>query len=339
MLFMKNLLYIGNKLSQTGKTVTTIETLSKNLSAEGFKVKSVSSITNKWLRFLDMLFAVVRYAKWADYVLIDTYSTQNFYFAYGTSQLCRLFKVKYLPILHGGNLPNRLNNSPKLSKAIFKNAFINIAPSGYTQAAFNIKGFNNVIVVPNTIILENYTFKSREINTVKLLWVRSFSKLYNPKLAVDILHLLDKKNIKSALCMVGPDNDGSLQETKDYAKSLNLDVVFTGKLSKKEWIKLSEKYNIFINTTNFDNMPVSVIEAMALGLPIVSTDVGGLPYLIKNNIDGLLVKRNNANDFVDAIINLKNDSKKTEVITKNARKTAAQFQWQKVKELWNSTLL
>lgn len=336
---MKNLLYIGNKLSKTGKTVTTIETLSNNLSAEGFNVKSVSSISNKWFRFIDMLFAVIKYSRWSDYVLIDTYSTQNFYFAYGTSQLCRLFKIKYLPILHGGNLPNRLKNSPKLSYAIFKYAYKNIAPSNYTKAAFNNESINNVIVIPNSIDLENYTFKLREIDTVKLLWVRSFSKLYNPKLAIDVLHQLKQNNIKSELCMVGPDNDGSLEEMKQYAKSLQLEVIFTGKLSKKEWISLSEKYNTFINTTNFDNMPVSVIEAMALGLPVVSTNIGGLPFLIKNEVDGILVTPNNAKVFVDAIINLKNNSEKTKMLIKKGRITAEEFQWQIVKKLWENTLL
>jgi len=339
MLFMKNLLYIGNKLSKTGKTVTTIETLSNNLSAEGFKVKSVSKVSNKWFRFLDMLFAVIHHAKWADYVLIDTYSTQNFYFAYGTSQLCRLFKVKYLPILHGGNLPKRLENSPKLSQAIFRNAFKNIAPSEYTKQAFVSKGYNNITIIPNSISIENYTFKTREINTIKLLWVRSFSKLYNPKLAVDVLHQLQQNNIQSELCMVGPDNDGSLETTRQYAKSLNLGVTFTGKLSKEEWISLSEKYNIFINTTNFDNMPVSVIEAMALGLPVISTNVGGLPYLIDDNTDGLLVKPDNVEAFVDAILKLKNDAESYNKITKNARIKAEQMQWQTVKQLWRSTLL
>lgn len=52
---MKNLLYIGNKLSQNGKTVTTIETLSHLLKQDGFKVKAVSTKQNKWLRLLDML--------------------------------------------------------------------------------------------------------------------------------------------------------------------------------------------------------------------------------------------------------------------------------------------
>ena len=50
--------------------------------------------------------------------------------------------------------------------------------------------------------------------------------------------------------MVGPDNDGALIETKALAKSLDLEVKFTGKLEKTEWIELSKSYNYFINTRN-----------------------------------------------------------------------------------------
>jgi len=79
--------------------------------------------------------------------------------------------------------------------------------------------------------------------------------------------------------MVGPDKDSSLGEAKDLAKQLGVaeSVTFTGVLPKAQWHQLSEKFDIFINTTNIDNMPVSIIEAMALGLPIVSTNAGGLP--------------------------------------------------------------
>ena len=55
-------------------------------------------------------------------------------------------------------------------------------------------------------------------------------------------------------------------------------VTLTGRLSKNEWISLSRDYDIFINTTDYDNHPVSVIEAMALGLPIVTTNAGILSH-------------------------------------------------------------
>jgi len=335
---MKNLLYLGNKLSETGKTETTIETLSNSLRLEGYTVFVSSDKKNKVLRLFDMLFSVMKYSKKVDYVLIDTYSTSNFYYAYLSSQLCRFLNLKYIPILHGGNLPNRLKTSPMLSKALFNYAFINVAPSEYMKVEFEKQGFYNSICIPNSIKIINYPFKKRNFETLKLLWVRSFSEIYNPLLAVKILKALLDENIPASLCMVGPENDGSLQKTKEYAKTLGVEVTFTGKLSKADWITLSEDYTIFINTTNFDNMPVSVIEAMALGLPVISTNVGGLPLLIDDEKEGFLVNSNSENEFIEAIKKIQSHPENMHKMTLNARKKVENYDWNVVKKLWISLL-
>ncbi|WP_309597703.1 hypothetical protein [Flavobacterium oreochromis] len=104
---MKKLLYIGNKLSEKGYNATTIDTLSFQLEKIGYQVVAVSSLKNPLLRILDMLFSIIKNRKF-DYLLIDTYSTSAFWYAFFASQLARGLKIKYIPILHGGNLPNRL---------------------------------------------------------------------------------------------------------------------------------------------------------------------------------------------------------------------------------------
>tara|TARA_R110000868_G_scaffold83058_7_gene234745 strand:- start:5657 stop:6535 length:879 start_codon:yes stop_codon:yes gene_type:complete len=286
-----------------------------------------------------MLFSVLKYSKKVDYVLIDTYSTSNFYYAFLCSQLCRVFNLKYIPILHGGNLPTRLKSNPQLSKAIFKNAFKNISPSGYIQHEFAKQGYSNLICIPNAIDLKNYAFKQREFKNLKMLWVRSFSEIYNPLLAVKILKTLLDKNINASLCMVGPEGDGTLEKTKVFAQELGIDVIFTGKLSKNEWIKLSVDYNVFINTTNFDNMPVSIIEAMALGLPIISTNVGGMSFLIDDNTNGILVEPNSEKEFVKAIETIIANPDYAIQLAINARKKAEQFDWELVKHEWFNLLL
>ncbi len=335
---MKNILYIGNKLSKKGKTVTSIETLGLYLTREGYKVRTASSLFNKYLRLIDMMVSIIKYSRSTDYVLIDTYSTQNFYYAYICSQWCRILKLKFIPILRGGNLPYRLKNNPKLSKAIFNNAHINISPSLYTETEFKNLGYTNLVGIPNSIEIKNYEFKPKNYDVINLLWVRSFSSLYNPNLAIDVLSKLQQKNIKASLCMIGPDNDGSLIEAKAYAKSLNVNVEFTGKLSKQEWVSMAKEYNLFINTTNFDNMPVSVIEAMALGLPVISTNVGGIPYLIDDDKNGILVSPKNANAFVDAILDIKKNINKGNNLAIAARNKVEQYDWNVVKLQWKSIL-
>ena len=67
---------------------------------------------------------------------------------------------------------------------------------------------------------------------------------------------------------------------------------FVGYLNKIEWIEIAKDHDIFINTSKIDNMPVSILEMMALGLPIVSTDVGGIPFILEHGKNSLLVKDN-----------------------------------------------
>lgn len=334
---MKKILYIGNKLNQKESTPSTVETLSTLLEKEGYQVRTASGKKNKILRLLDMLLSVFKYKNETDLVIIDTYSTQNFYYAYFVARYCKFLSLSYIPILHGGNLPERLKNDKSKSDFIFNNSKVNVSPSLYLLKKFNDFGYVNTLYIPNTIEINNYPFLKRPLEP-KLLWVRSFSKIYNPMLALKVVELLLPKIPQLSLCMVGPEKDGSLKQCKAYAKKNNLPVIFTGKLKKKAWIKLAENYSIFINTTNFDNAPVSVIEAMALGLPIVTTNVGGIPFLLNNEEEALLVSPDSEIEFSNAVIQLLTDSELTMRITINARKKAETFDWKKVKLQWFKVL-
>lgn len=336
---MVSILYIGNNLNSKTSNITGIGVLGPLLEQEGCHLYYASSKTNKVLRLRDMLMACFKYRNKVDYVLIDTYSTQNFWYAFLVSQLCRGLSLNYIPVLHGGNLVSRLKNNPVLCRLIFKHAHKNIAPSRFIQSTFEGYGYSNVQYIPNAIELDNYRFKQRTLDEVGLLWVRSFSKIYNPELAVRILKELLDHGLNASLCMVGPDSgDGSLEATMQMAEQLEVEVTFTGKLSKAAWIELSEAYNVFINTTDFDNMPLSVIEAMALGLPVISTHVGGVPYLIAHGEDGILVEPNNATVFVKAIEELMSNPKQVEEMVLKARQKAVSLDWAQVKHQWMSIL-
>ncbi|WP_400078020.1 glycosyltransferase family 4 protein [Winogradskyella sp. R77965] len=331
---MKNLLYIGNKLNNNKSNLAAISVIGGLLEHEGYKLYYASSYNYKLIRLIDMLYACIKYRKKVDYIIIDTYSTLNFYFALSVSQLCRILGIKYITRLNGGNLPTRLKTSIKMSKMIFNNAYANISPSLFLKEKFNEFGYKNVQHIPNSLNIDEYLFSEREYHTPKLLWVRSFSEIYNPKLALHVMQSLIEFYPNTELCMVGPDSDGSFSEIKSLANELNLNVRFTGKLKKSEWIELSKSYNIFINTTNFDNTPVSVMEAMALGLPVVSTNVGGMPYLIINNEEGLLVPKENREAMTNAIIKLQNDETLRNKLIKNARYKAENFDWSILKQSW-----
>lgn len=336
---MTNVLYIGNYLNSKRNNVSSIHVLGALLEAEGYTVYYSSRKPNKVLRLWAMLYSCVKYRNRVNMVLIDTYSTQNFYYALLCSQLCRVLALPYSCNLNGGNLPYRLQQYPRLSRLLFTHAKYNVAPSLYLKQAFEAHGYAHVIYIPNTLEIKKYPFTSRAFDSPKLLWVRSFAKIYHPELAVQVLKDLRDKGYAAQLCMVGPDNDGSLDDVKRLAKSLQVEVRFTGKLSKAKWIELSKAYNVFINTTNFDNTPVSVIEAMALGLPIVSTNVGGMPFLVKHLKHGLLVPPNDSIAMVEAIASLFESPELRAALIAHARQRVEHFDWQSVKSLWEAVIL
>lgn len=330
---MKKILYIGNKLNNKNSNVTSIDTFGLLLKKEGYLVKRYSSKKNKFVRLLDMCLGVLMNKSNTDIILIDTYSTQNFYYALIVARFSKWLSIPYVPILHGGNLPERLRRNKRLSDFLFKNSKNNVSPSRYLLKVFNDFGYTNVVYIPNTIELKNYPFLKRPIEP-KLLWVRSFAEMYNPMLALKVVEQLLPHFPQLSLCMVGPEKDGSLQKCKAYARKYNLPVTFTGKLEKQDWIKLSENYSVFINTTYFDNTPISVIEAMALGLPVVSTNVGGIPFLLEHDKDALLVEPENIIAFTEAVRKILHHPEMAENLAFKAREKAESFDWEKVKYYW-----
>lgn len=334
---MKHLLYIGNKLAQNGNNPTGIDVLGPLLEKEGYQVSYASSQSNKILRFFVMLFKTLTTKK-TDYVLIDTYSTTNFWYAFWISRICKIRNINYIPILHGGNLPQRWVTHPRYCKLLFHQAYCNVCPSEYLRQAFQKMNCPKLVSIPNAIALDSYSFKKRKTLRPKILWVRAFAELYNPLMAIAVLADLAKNYPEAELCMVGPDKDGSLQSVKNLAAELGLTVTFFSQLPKSAWVALSEDYDFFINTTHFDNMPVSVIEAMSLGLGVVSTNVGGMPFLIHDQEDGLLVQDNDALAMSEALqLLLKNASLFGEM-TEKARRKVTLFHWEVVKKSWNDIL-
>lgn len=329
------ILYVGNKLLVHGFTPTGIDTLGSKLIEEKYQLLCVSDKRNVIIRFLDIIWKIIKNRKKANLILIDTYSTLNFYYAVAVSILAQIFKIPYVPILRGGDLPARIKKSPKLSKIVFNNSYKNISPSKYLQTTFSESGYHSELI-PNNIELNLYPFKERTHFRPHLLYVRSFHKIYNPEMAIHVFEEILKRYEGAKLYMVGPEKDGSLQKTKDLVKQLNLEdkVTFTGRLSKPDIIKLSTDFDIFINTTDFDNTPVSVMEAMALGLPVVSTKVGGTPFLINDKANGLLVPPRDVKSFVEAVCTIIENPQLGQEIAKNARTTVDAFAWEKVKVQW-----
>lgn len=333
------IIYLGNQLSSHGYTPTSVETLGDRMK-EIVQVVQASSRKNKLLRLLDMWWTTIR-NKDARYVVIDTYSSSAFIFSWTSARLAKWLRIPYIPILHGGSLPERAKRSPQKVKRLLDDAHTVVCPSNYLKSAMEAAIGGEYKLIPNFVELEHYPIEPKVLNKeqgFKILWVRSFHEIYNAPLAVKFLHALLEKGYPAELCMIGPDKDGSLAKVKELAAELGVSKQLStpGLMPKADWIEHSRSFNLFINTTNVDNTPVSVMEAMALGFPIITTNVGGLPFLLEDQKEGILVEPDQVDRFTEAAIGLLEDPKGTQELCSNARKKAETWDWKAVKAKWSS---
>jgi glycosyltransferase involved in cell wall biosynthesis len=201
---------------------------------------------------------------------------------------------------------------------------------------------NDLCLLPNPLDLNVYEFRLRSQPRPLLVWLRAFNEGYNPSLAPKAVALLigDFPNIQ--LTMIGPDKgDGSLQRLQQVMTELNVadQVSLTGGVPKTEVPRWINGGDMFLNTTNMDNAPVSVMEAMACGLCVVSTNVGGIPYLLEHEHDALLVPPDDPEAMATAIRRVLTEPGLAERLSRNARHKAEQFDWANILPKWEHLLM
>jgi glycosyltransferase involved in cell wall biosynthesis len=173
------------------------------------------------------------------------------------------------------------------------------------------------------------------------VWLRAFDDVYNPSLAVQVVVHLAQEFPSVRLVMMGPDKgDGSLVSMKDLAMKLGVvdRVTCTGQVSKDEIPHRLHQGDVFLNTTRVDNTPVSVLEAMACGLCIISTNVGGIPYLLEDEHDALLVPTDDPSAMAKAVQRVLTEDGLADRLSCNARRKVEQFDWSYILPKWERLL-
>jgi glycosyltransferase involved in cell wall biosynthesis len=332
------ILYLGNKFYTYKKVNSVLETL-EPLLAEFCDIKSASGKKNQFFRCLDFLYYFFRFGLKSDKIIIDVYSTKAFYFAFFLSVLSILFGKKYILFLHGGNLPERYENSQLMVLLMFRFAFKIIAPSPYLQGYFNDKGFK-IAHVPNFIELDKYPFFLRGNIRPHLISIRGFGKPYNPIMALKAINELKESISGIKLLMLGNSDDYYYNDVVKYINGNKLQkfISIKPKCTRDEWVNISKDYDIMISTPIIDNTPISLIEGMALGMCIISTNVGGVPYLLKDGIDSLIIENNSVSELVNGIERICHGVNNGRSLSQNARLSAEQYSWDKIKPLWNKLL-
>lgn len=141
------------------------------------------------------------------------------------------------------------------------------------------------------------------------------------------LHVLLKsyylvKDLNIKLIIAGPRDKESLEKLLGLSKELKLDkrVIFMNEVSEEEKYRLMSKSAFFIYPSIKDYTPITLLEAQALGNPVISTKVGAIPEIVKNGETGILVNPNNIEDLANAIKELALNRKVREKMGAMARK-------------------
>lgn len=273
-----------------------------------------------------------------DLVLVETFSGLAFGWAFLCAVWARLLGKKPIAVLHGGDLPGFGDRHRFLLRIYFKLVSALVAPSVYLQRWASNIGASSVLI-PNHLDLERYDFRHHAIVEPRLYWVRRYDPVYNPQMAIRVLARLVDRYPDSHLLMAGPDS-GEKAACEVLAKELKVEgnVQCLGRISKEDINRHGLTRNVFINTTNIDNTPVTLLEAAAMGLPVVTTAVGGIRHLFEDAVEALLVPANDDLAMADAVSVLVRDSELARSLVDRARRKALSVDWPVVRGEWRTVL-
>lgn len=211
-----------------------------------------------------------------------------------------------------------------------------IVPSGYLQQVFKPYQLD-AAVIPNT--LDNLVFshqerKDRVGEELHLLVARNLEPIYDVGMAIDTFALVHKVYPHSRLTIAGTGPQLALLKQHVQTLGLNSHVTFVGRLEKHEMAAAYQSADILLNTSLVDNSPNSLIEALACGTCVVSSAVGGIPFLVTDGEDAMLVQEHTAKLYSDAILGLIANNDKCEKLRQQGIKSAARFDKSVVIKQW-----
>lgn len=183
---------------------------------------------------------------------------------------------------------------------------------------------DKIKIIPNGVGEEFFTKKKAKNNIPHLLFVGRISIQKNPKRLIESVSLCKSKFI---LDIVG---DGELlEETKKLVKEKGLkNVIFHGRKTGKDLVKMYQNSDLFILTSNNEAFPLTILEAMASGLPIIASDVKGNHNVVKDV--GILINPTTPDNFAKEIDNIFTNKKLYDKLSKRSLQFAKEHKWENV---------
>jgi glycosyltransferase involved in cell wall biosynthesis len=230
-----------------------------------------------------------------------------------------------------GQAPDHLRRSAIARKAI-AGVDRNVVPSSFLVGVFRDFGIDATIV-PNIVDLERFKYCERHPLRPRLLSTRNFDALYNVAATIRAFRMVQDRWPDASLTLVG----GGPQEAdvRGLAAQLALrHVTFAGRVRPDEIAGFYAANDIYIQSPNIDNMPTSVIEAFASGLPVVSTEAGGIPAILTDGRHGLLAPLADYETLGRHVLRLLDDPAFARGLARAAFATCDACTWPAVREQW-----
>jgi glycosyltransferase involved in cell wall biosynthesis len=242
-------------------------------------------------------------------------------------------RIRGKPIIinyRGGDAEKFLAGSPGIVIASMRQAAALIVPSGFLKAVFERFGVSATIV-PNIIDVRRFSNPSPQRALRRnLLVARNLEPIYDNETAIRALAIVHRAYPEATLTIAGSGPlAGSL---RTLAESLGLAAVieFAGRLDRDAMAQAYRQADIALNPSLVDNMPNSILEALASGLPVVSTHVGGVPFIVEHERTALLVPPKSPEAMAEAILRLMRDSALAEKLVDNGLEDIGKYTWERV---------
>lgn len=323
-----NILLVCNYKPGVGGISGQVELLQKHLHSEGH-VADIFSTKASILHRLLLPRKLLRVARGYDVLHIHCCSEWGFLPAVIGVSVGRRLKKRLVLTYHGGGGETFFDRHHCLVHHYLTRTNTNIVLSGFLASVFK-KHVIPYTVIPNIIELDKTQFRQRDILKPNFICTRAHEELYNIPCILKAFQEVLSELPEATLTLVG---DGSQHAAlKQMVMDMGLqNVTFTGKVDNHKIYRQLNHADIFLSSPTIDNMPMSVLEAMNAGLLVISSQVGGVPYMIDDGNTGLLFESNNDAELAEKMLwAVENQDMSREIIIK-AHQSIGGYRWENIK--------
>jgi len=255
-------------------------------------------------RLLPYLVALWRAAGRSDVMHVMANSGWSWHlFAAPAVWISRLRRVPVVVNYRGGEAAEFLARSARSVRGTMQRASRLIVPSGFLKEIFGRHGMP-AEVVPNVVDLVRFHPAAQLAPAPNLIVARNLEAIYDNGTALRAFALVLQRHPDARLLVAGTGPEESALRHLASELGISGHVHFAGRLERDEMARRLRDSRIALNPSLADNMPNSVLEALASGVPVVSTLVGGVPHIVRDGETALLVPPSDPAAMAEAILRL-----------------------------------